>query len=130
MNPRTIRLLCVCLTLLVPSITRAAPTPKNPQYMAWEKKAIDAIGERWYGRMQRGVGGLASPGTVRITFRIIPEGRVTNLKVVSNTSNEAFANICLQSIIEAKFPPVPEIVLKQQGHNWVDFNIPFTLFAK
>jgi hypothetical protein len=33
---------------------------------------------------------------------------VKNLKITENSSNETFANVCLQSVIEAHLPPIPE----------------------
>jgi TonB family protein len=73
----------------------------------YQKGVYDAIGSRWYAYMEQR-GELANLGTVRVTFVIDRSGRVRNLKVVSNDSNEAFANVSLQAILEAKFPPIPE----------------------
>ena len=33
-----------------------------------------------------------------------------DLKVTENSSNETFANVCVQSVIEAHLPPIPEDV--------------------
>jgi hypothetical protein len=33
---------------------------------------------------------------------------VKKLQVTENTSNETFANICLQSVLEAQLPPIPD----------------------
>lgn len=73
----------------------------------YQKAVYDAIGSHWYAYMEQ-KGDLASLGTVRVTFVIERSGRVRNLKVVSNDSNEAFANVSLQAILDAKFPPIPE----------------------
>jgi hypothetical protein len=35
---------------------------------------------------------------------------VKNLKVTENSSNEAFASVCVQSVMEAHLPPIPEDV--------------------
>jgi hypothetical protein len=35
---------------------------------------------------------------------------VKNLKIIENSSNEAFANVCVQSVLEAHLPPIPEDV--------------------
>ena len=73
----------------------------------YEKILKDSIGSRWYSYMERSRD-LATIGTLRVHFFIDRSGRVKNLKITENTSNEAFANICLQSVLEAQLPPIPE----------------------
>jgi outer membrane biosynthesis protein TonB len=75
----------------------------------YEKILKDAIGSRWYAYMEARRD-LTSIGTLQVHFFIDRSGRVKNLKITENTSNEAFANICLQSILEAQLPPIPEDV--------------------
>lgn len=73
----------------------------------YEKIMKDAIGSRWYSYMES-KGENTSIGTIQVHFFIDRSGKVKNLKITQNTSNEAFANICLQSILDAHFPPIPE----------------------
>ena len=73
----------------------------------YEKTLKDAIGSRWYNYMDQRRE-LANIGTLQVHFFIDRSGHVKNLKITENTSNEAFANICLQSILEAQLPPIPE----------------------
>jgi outer membrane biosynthesis protein TonB len=75
----------------------------------YEKIMKDAIGSRWYAYMEQRRE-LANIGTLQVRFFIDRSGHVKNLKVLENTSNESFANICLQSILEAQFPPIPDDV--------------------
>ncbi len=75
----------------------------------YEKILKDAIGSRWYAYMEARRD-LTNIGTLQVHFFIDRSGRVKNLKITENTSNEAFANICLQSILEAQLPPIPEDV--------------------
>jgi hypothetical protein len=79
----------------------------------------DSIGARWYRAVENNVNDLAV-GTVRCSFRLSPDGRVENLKVVSNTSNSLLADISVRAIKDAKLPRVPKNVLKEQGHNWME----------
>ncbi len=53
---------------------------------------------------------LISIGTLQLRFDVDRSGRVKNLKITENTSNESFANICLQSVLEAQLPPIPDDV--------------------
>jgi outer membrane biosynthesis protein TonB len=73
----------------------------------YEKVMKDAIGSRWYAYMEQRRE-MANIGTLTVHFVIDPHGRVKNLKVLENTSNETFANICLQAILEAPLPPIPD----------------------
>ena len=73
----------------------------------YEKVMKDAIGSRWYAFMEN-QRGMANVGTLEMHFFIDRNGRVKNLKIVENTSNETFANICLQSVLEAQLPPIPD----------------------
>jgi outer membrane biosynthesis protein TonB len=47
---------------------------------------------------------------LRLRFVVDPSGRVKNLKVTENSSNQAFAGVCVQSVMEAHLPPIPEDV--------------------
>ena len=73
----------------------------------YQKVVYDAIGARWYQNVEKRRD-VISKGRARASFWIDRYGRVTNLKVIQNTSNETFANICLQSILEIKLPPIPK----------------------
>ena len=71
---------------------------------------------------------LISLGTTQVAFSIDRSGRVKNLKVVSNNSNEAFANVCLQSILEIQMPPIPEDVAGALPPEGLEEQITFTMF--
>ena len=73
----------------------------------YEKILKDAIGSRWYAYVDR-KRDLINIGTLQLRFFIDRSGQVKDLKITENTSNEAFANVCLQSVLEAKFPPIPD----------------------
>jgi outer membrane biosynthesis protein TonB len=93
----------------------------------YEKMIQDAIGSRWYAYVA-GKMDLVNLGTAQVVFSIDRSGRVKNLKVVSNSSNEAFANVCLQSIIEIQMPPIPEDVATALPPEGLDEQITFTMF--
>ena len=93
----------------------------------YEKMVQDAIGSRWYAYVGQKMD-LINLGTTQVAFSIDRSGRVKNLKVVSNSSNEAFANVCLQSIIEIQMPPIPEDVASSLPPEGLDEQITFTMF--
>jgi outer membrane biosynthesis protein TonB len=129
MNPKTVQLLCVGAALALCSIALASLPSKGPEYSAWQKKVLDEIGERWYRQVSTD-SGMIKVGAVRISFRVMADGHIKNLRIISNTSNEAFANICIHAVQEARIPPIPKSILRPKPEQWIDFEIPFTIFAK
>jgi outer membrane biosynthesis protein TonB len=77
----------------------------------YQKIVADSIGSRWYTYVDQ-KRDLISIGTLRLRFVIDPSGRVKDLKVTENSSNEAFASVCVQSVLEAHLPPIPPDVVK------------------
>src|SRR5437660_565483 len=75
----------------------------------YQKIVADSIGSRWYVYVEQ-KRDLITIGTLRLRFYIDRSGQVKNLKITENSSNEAFANVCVQSVLEAHLPPIPEEV--------------------
>src|SRR5512133_3948397 len=75
----------------------------------YQKIVADSIGSRWYTYVDQ-KRDLINIGTLRLRFVVDRSGRVKNLKVTENSSNEAFASVCVQSVMEAHLPPIPEDV--------------------
>jgi hypothetical protein len=75
----------------------------------YQKIVADSIGSRWYAFVEQKQD-LVNIGTLRLRFFIDRSGRVKDLKVTENSSNEAFANVCVQSVLEAHLPPIPDDV--------------------
>jgi outer membrane biosynthesis protein TonB len=93
----------------------------------YQKLILDAIGSRWYAFVDRQMD-LISIGTTRVVFVVDPSGHVKNLKVVQNTSNEALANVCIQSIQDAQLPPMPDELAAMLPREGMDVDLPFTIF--
>ena len=95
----------------------------------YQKSVIDAVGSHWHAYTEE-KRDLVNIGTLRLSFRIEPSGRVKDVKILSNTSNEAFANVCLQSIIASHFPPIPEDVASSLPPGGLEFDdFTFTIYA-
>jgi outer membrane biosynthesis protein TonB len=77
----------------------------------YQKIVADSIGSRWYTYVEQ-KRDLISIGTLRLRFVVDPSGRVKNLKVTENSSNQAFASVCVQSVLEAHLPPIPDDVVR------------------
>jgi outer membrane biosynthesis protein TonB len=94
----------------------------------YKKLLYDSVGSRWYRYIaQRG--DMAGIGTAHVVFSIDRSGHVQNLKMIENTSNETFANICLQSIMEVELPPIPEELAGSLPPEGLVDDITFTMFA-
>ncbi|HEY5893360.1 MAG TPA: hypothetical protein VIT91_09030 [Chthoniobacterales bacterium] len=68
-----------------------------------------AIGSRWYYYVRRDAD-LIGPGRVQVIFNISKDGKIDNVRVLSNTANEGLASICIQSIVDSELPPIPDEV--------------------
>lgn len=77
----------------------------------YQKIVADSIGSRWYTYVEQ-KRDLITIGTLRLAFSVDRSGRVKNLKVSENSSNEAFASVCVQSVLEAHLPPIPADVAR------------------
>jgi outer membrane biosynthesis protein TonB len=107
-----------------PSAADAVATPLGK----YRKAVHDAIGARWYYYVKAN-GYMANIGTARVDAEVAPNGKITNLRVVSNSSNETFANICLQSFQEAQIPPIPPDLVPTLPGGRLPLEISFTFFA-
>ena len=106
------------------SSVNAIGTPRG-RYL---KFLNDAVGSRWYASVEREMG-LYGIGTARLVFSVDRSGQIKNLKVVENTGNEAFANVCIQSVQEAKLPPIPDDFAASLPPEGLEVELPFTIFA-
>jgi hypothetical protein len=77
----------------------------------YQKIVADSIGSRWYTYVDQ-KRDLITIGTLRLSFVVDRTGRVKNLKIDENSSNQAFASVCVQSVMEAHLPPIPEEVVQ------------------
>jgi outer membrane biosynthesis protein TonB len=90
----------------------------------FEKAVQDAIGSRWYYYV-RERSDLINIGTVQIKFFVRPNGKVEDVKVLRNSSNETLASTSLQSIIEANIPPMPDELSPLLSGDRMEFTMSF-----
>jgi TonB family protein len=90
----------------------------------FEKAVQDAVGSRWYYYV-RARGDLINIGTVQIRFYVRADGKVEDVKVLRNSSNETLASTSLQSIIEANIPPMPEDLAPMFAGDRMEFTMSF-----
>lgn len=102
----------------------AAATPLG----RYKRMVSDAIGSRWYYYVNSQIG-LLNIGTVSVRFTVSADGKVSGVKVISNTSNESFASVSISSIIEAEIPPIPEDVAKLLDNGRLEIDYSFTILS-
>ena len=107
-----------------PSSINAVGTPLG----RYQKMLYDAVGSRWYSYVHQ-QSDLVSIGTAHLVFSVDRSGRVRNLKIVQNTSNESFANVCLRSVLEVQLPPIPEDVASTLPSEGLEEEMSFTMYA-
>jgi outer membrane biosynthesis protein TonB len=106
------------------SAVNAVGTPQG----RYKKLLEDAVGSRWYYYMKTKAD-LVSIGTTSVTFEILADGSIQNLRVTENTTTEATASMALRSIQETKFPPIPDDLLATLPEGRFTMEETFTIFA-
>jgi TonB family protein len=101
----------------------AAGTP----WGRFQKAVQDAIGSRWYYYIRDGKND-PSYGTAQIRFYIRADGKVEDVKVISNTSNETLASESIRAILNADIPPMPEELAPVTGER-MEFTETFSIIA-
>jgi outer membrane biosynthesis protein TonB len=102
------------------SAVSALGTPQG----RFEKAVEDAVGSLWYYFVSQR-SDLLSIGTVRIEFVVNARGEVVSARVVSNSSNETLATCSLQSVREAKIPPMPQELVPLVPERGLEFTFSF-----
>ncbi|MBM3857411.1 MAG: hypothetical protein FJ390_05540 [Verrucomicrobia bacterium] len=116
------------------SMIRGSISNKGPACVAaettplgrYKKTLSDAISSRWRYYVDHRME-LLSFGTATISFYVTQEGRVESLQLLSNSSNQSFADCCLKSIMEAKLPPIPPEIASTLQNKKLDVEYRFTI---
>ena len=93
----------------------------------YEKSVYDSIGKRWYALCDANRDRV-DIGTVHVQFVVAPNGKINDIKIISGRTSESFANLCLQSIQEAKPGAIPEEVMAVLPPEGLPGEVSFTGF--
>jgi len=94
----------------------------------YKKMMSDAIGSRWYYYVNNQMG-LLNIGSVTISFIVEKSGKVSNIKVESNTSNDSFAACSAQAIMDAEIPPIPSQLIPMLEGGRIQIDYTFTILG-
>ncbi len=93
------------------------------------RKAIsDAIGSSWYHHIGPRMD-LFSYGTVSVVFIIDRNGKARRPRVVSNSSNESFEIVTVESILAADIPPIPPDILPTLQDGQIEMDYTFSIIT-
>jgi TonB family protein len=90
--------------------------------------------QRMYSTWTRAVSARINdlvPGTAKVSFHILPDGRVTNLRLTSNTGNAALAKVALETVRKTRLGPLPSSLVPTLPHGYLPVDdIIFTIYQK
>ncbi len=93
----------------------------------FKKQISEAIGSRWhYYIKQRN--DLVTVGLARVSFFVTKDGRIQDVRVIDNSSNDIFAFACKQSILEAEVPPAPPEAFEAMKDGRMEITFTFNLY--
>jgi outer membrane biosynthesis protein TonB len=101
-----------------------APSALGTPLGRYRKAVSDAIGSRWYFRINENADQLVN-GTVKIHFTVDRSGKVRSPKVVSQSGRDVLATFSLQAIMEAQLPPIPPEVVAVINSNQLEIDYDF-----
>ncbi len=93
------------------------------------RKAIsDAVGSSWYYHIGSRMD-MFSIGTIKVLFTIEKDGKARNPRVLSNTGNESFEIVTIESIRAAEIPPIPPDVLPVLDGGRIEIDFSFSIIS-
>jgi len=93
----------------------------------YQKIVGDAIGSRWYGLVDQNRDRV-NVGTVHVEFVVDRSGRITKLRILENSADESFSNLCLQSVQDAQLPPIPDELAATLPSDGLPADMRFTIY--
>jgi periplasmic protein TonB len=86
-------------------------------FASYDKKVIGKIGAYWQFQVRDKFYG-ESVGEVEIAFKLLADGKITDLQVVRNSANSVLAGWCIRAIERsAPFDPFPETMRTMAGNS-------------
>ncbi len=94
----------------------------------YRKVISDAIGSSWYHHIGPRMD-MFSYGTVSVVFVVDRDGKVKRPRVTSNTSNESFEIVTLESILSADIPPIPPDIVATLEGGQIEIDYTFSIIT-
>jgi hypothetical protein len=88
------------------------------------EQMVDAVRSHWYQLLENQT--AESTGKVVLHFRLLPDGRVTNMSVVQNEVSDLLQMFCQRAVLDPKFPKWPREMRLSLPNDYYD--VTFTFF--
>ena len=106
-----------------------ADMPSNTSRSAYRNEVMSRMNVVWRVLAAAKADRL-TVGTISLTFRIEPEGRVSNPMVASNSCNEALAEVARRTIEHTRIPAIPRAALAQLPDGYMSADCSFTVYLE
>lgn len=112
----------------VDSTGRSAVASVKTPLGRYRKAISDAIGSSWYYYIGPRLD-MFSYGSLSVVFTVDRTGKVRRPRVTSNSSNESFEIVTLESILAAEIPPIPPDVLPELEGGQIEIDYSFSIIT-
>ena len=93
-------------------------------YGDYDAQFIDAVRQRWYQLLEDH--SVDASGRVVVEFRLLPDGRITDLSIVRNEMSDLLGLICQEAIQDpSPYRPWPEEMRKDIPKDYRDVTFTF-----
>ncbi len=100
----------ILLVILTVCDSSLAGNPQTAESRQFKQILDDRLGASWYWKTQERIPNLPV-GTIRVRLTADRDGKILNLRVLSNTSDQVFADLTLAAIRKTKLPAIPPDLL-------------------
>jgi TonB family protein len=115
------------------AVAREAQTPRfdsAPEFRVYAADFYQRMNSMWL-RLAAAHANDLVPGTAKVSFHVLPDGRVTDLRLTSNTGNAALAKVALETIRKTRLGPLPSSLLPTLPHGYLPVDdISFKTFPR
>ena len=92
---------------------------------AYEKEVLRRMNSVW-NRIAYERGDALSAGTAKFQFKIFPDGRISDVKMISNSGNDVMATIARHTIEQTRVAPIPRATLAELRTGYMPGDCDFT----
>ncbi|HZM03261.1 MAG TPA: hypothetical protein VFC44_09570 [Candidatus Saccharimonadales bacterium] len=108
----------------VPHISMDSLDAVKTSYGDYDQEFIDAVQSHWFQLLQNVTANI--PGTVVLEFRLHPDGRITDMKIIENGVSDLLALVCEQAILEpSPYHPWPMEMRRDIPQDYRDIRFTF-----
>lgn len=112
----------------IDSAGRASVASQSTPLGRYRKAISDAVGSSWYYYIGSRLD-MFNYGTVTVLFSIDKNGKAHHPRVLSNTSNESFEIVTVESILAAEIPSIPPDVLPALEGGQIEIDFSFSIIT-